>query len=130
MNEEVREAGISDWLRSASFDCSYAIRQFRKSPGISAIIVLTLALGIGAATAIFTVVNGVLLQPLPYADSSRIMSVFEVTSKGTWSRLADPNFDDFRERNRSFQSLAKYTDFTASRVFSRNADVPFRARRY
>jgi putative ABC transport system permease protein len=95
-------------------DFKYSFRQLRNNPGATAIMVFTLALSIGAATAIFSVVYGVLLRPLAYADSSRIMAVFEVNSKGTWSRLADPNFDDFREQNRSFQAIAKYMDNTAS----------------
>src|SRR5271165_4399656 len=85
-------------------DFKYSVRQLRNHPGVTAIMVFTLALSIGAATAIFSVVYGVLLQPLPYTDANRIMAVFEVNSNGTWSRLADPNFDDFREQNRSFQA--------------------------
>ncbi len=80
----------------------------RRSPGLTAIAVFTLALAIGATTAIFSVVYGVLLRPLPYADPSRIMAIYEVNSKGAWSRLADPNFDDFRDQNHSFQAIAKY----------------------
>ncbi len=95
-------------------DFKYSFRQLRNNPGSTAIMVFTLALSIGAATAIFSVVYGVLLRPLAYADSSRIMAIFEVNSGGTWSRLADPNFDDFREQNRSFQTIAKYADNTAS----------------
>jgi putative ABC transport system permease protein len=97
-----------------SADCRYALRQLRKNPGFTAVAVLTLALGIGVTTAIFSVVYGVLLRPLPYPDPNRIMAVFEVTSKGRPSRLADPNFDDFRDQSRSFQAIAKYTDNVAS----------------
>ncbi len=86
----------------------------RRSPGFTAIAVFTLALAIGATTAIFSVVYGVLLRPLPYADPGRIMAIYEVNSKGTWSRLADPNFDDFRDQNRSFQAIAKYNAIIAS----------------
>src|SRR6185369_13414183 len=64
--------------------------------------------------AIFSVVDGVLLRPLPYRDPSRIMAIFEITSKGTPSRLADPNFDDFRDQSRSFQAIAKYNNTIAS----------------
>jgi len=95
-------------------DFNYALRQLRKNPGTTAVMLFTLALAIGATTAIFSVVYGVLLRPLPYADSNRIMAVFEVTSKGRPIRLADPNFDDFRDQNRSFQAIAKYNDNTAS----------------
>jgi putative ABC transport system permease protein len=114
VKEQVREKGLGNWLHSVLFDCRYGLRQLRKNPGATAVMVLTLALAIGATTAIFSVVYGVLLRPLPYPDSSRIMAVFEVNSKGTWSRLADPNFDDFRDQNRSFQAIAKYNDNTAS----------------
>jgi len=89
-------------------DIRYALRQLRKRLGFTAVAVITLALGIGASTAIFSVVYGVLLRPLPYSDPSRIMAVFEVTNKGVWNRLADPNFDDFRDQNRSFETIAKY----------------------
>ena len=101
-------------MRSVLSDCRYALRQLRKNPGFTAVAVLTLALGIGATTAIFSVVYGVLLRPLPYSEPNRIMAVFEVTSKGRPSRLADPNFDDFRDQNRSFQAMAKYSDYVAS----------------
>ena len=98
-----------NWLQSVLADCRYALRQLRKNPGFTAVAVLTLALGIGVTTAIFSVVYGVLLRPLPYRDPDRIMAIFEVTSKGRPSRLADPNFDDFRDQTRSFQAIAKYT---------------------
>jgi len=95
-------------------DFRHALRVLGKSPSFTAVAVLTLALGIGATTAIFSVVYGVLLRPLPYQDSNRIMAVFEVATNGTWSRLADPNFDDFRDQNRSFQAIAKYNEEIAS----------------
>jgi predicted permease len=95
-------------------DFNYGLRQLRKNPGTTAVMLITLALAIGATTAIFSVVYGVLLRPLPYTEASRIMAVFEVTSKGRPNRLADPNFDDFRDQNRSFQAIAKYNDNTVS----------------
>src|SRR5438045_6593710 len=95
-------------------DFKYALRQLRKNPGFTAVAVLTLALGIGVTTAIFSVVYGVLLRPLPYADVNRIMAIFEITSKGKPGRLADPNFNDFRDQNRSFQAMAKYSAYIAS----------------
>src|SRR6476646_11468924 len=89
-------------------DLRHALRMLRRSPGFTSVSVLTLALAIGATTAIFSVVYGVLLRPLPYSDPGRIMAIFEVNTRGTWSRLADPNFDDFRDQNHTFQSIAKY----------------------
>src|ERR1022692_883746 len=99
----------SNWFSSVFSDGRYALRQLRKNGGFTAIAVLTLALGMGVTTAIFSVVYGVLLRPLPYRDSHRIMAIFEVSSKGRPTRLADPNFDDFRDQNRSFQTVAKYS---------------------
>ncbi len=110
VKEQVREQGIGNWLHSVVSDCRYGVRKLRKNPGTTAVMVFTLALAIGAATAIFSVVYGVLLRPLPYPDANRIMAIFEVNTRGTWSRLADPNFDDFRDQNRSFQAIAKYND--------------------
>ena len=95
-------------------DIRYAARSLGKSRGVTLLVVLTLALGIGATTAIFSVVYGVLLRPLPYAGPDRIMALYEINTKGTWSRLADPNFDDFRDQNHSFQAIAKYIDDVAS----------------
>src|SRR5882762_5232965 len=108
VKEQVREERLGNWLHSVLSDCRYGLRQLRKNLGATAVMIFTLALGIGATTAIFSVVYGVLLRPLPFTDSSRIMAIFEVNSKGGWSHLADPNFDDFRDQNRSFQTIAKY----------------------
>ena len=95
-------------------DLRHAFRILRRSPGFTAVSILTLGLAIGATTAIFSVVYGVLLRPLPYSDPDRIVAIHEVNSRGTWSRLADPNFDDFRDQNRSFQAIAKYSAYTVS----------------
>jgi putative ABC transport system permease protein len=114
VKEDVREQQMGNWLRSVFSDCRYGLRQLRKNPGATAVMVFTLALAIGATTAIFSVVYGVLLRPLPYPDSNRIMAVFEVSSKGHRTHLADPNFDDFRDQSRSFQAIAKYHDDIAS----------------
>jgi putative ABC transport system permease protein len=95
-------------------DSRYAARGFAKNPGVTTIMVFTLALAIGAATAIFSVVYGVLLRPLPYSGGDRIMAISEVNSDGRPSRLADPNFDDFRDQSHSFQSIAKYSAYPVS----------------
>ncbi len=95
-------------------DVRHAVRLLRRSPGFTAVSILTLAVAIGATTAIFSVIYGVLLRPLPYNEPDRIMAIHEVNPHGTWSRLADPNFDDFRDQNRSFQAIAKYSANIAS----------------
>jgi putative ABC transport system permease protein len=95
-------------------DLHFGLRTLRRSPRFTLVTVLTLALAIGATTAIFSVVYGVLLRPLPYPDPSRMMAIFELTTRGTWNRLADPNFDDFRDQNHSFEAIAKYGSGVAS----------------
>ena len=87
-------------------DLRYAVRTLGKSPGFTAVVVLTLALGIGANTAIFSVVNGVLLTPLPYKDPSQLMVVWE--RKGTSSHnVVNPgNYMDWHDRATSFSGLA------------------------
>jgi len=87
-------------------DIRYAVRMLAKSPGFTAVVVLTLALGIGANTAIFSVVNGVLLTPLPYKDPSRLVVVWE--SKGTSNHnVVNPaNYMDWHDRATSFSGLA------------------------
>jgi putative ABC transport system permease protein len=87
-------------------DLRYAVRTLAKRPGFTAVVVLTLALGIGANTAIFSVVNGVLLTPLPYKDPSQLMVVWE--SKGTSSHnVVNPgNYMDWHDRATSFSGLA------------------------
>jgi putative ABC transport system permease protein len=114
VKEQVRDAHLGQWLQSVLADCRYALRQLRKNPGFTVVAVFTLALGIGATTAIFSVVYGVLLRPLPYQEPNRIVAIFEVNSKGRPARLADPNFDDFRDQSRSFQAIAKYSAYVVS----------------
>src|SRR5215813_5232246 len=97
-----------------SLDLRHALRVLAKNLGVTTIVIFTLALAIGATTAIFSVVYGVLLRPLPYPDADRLVAVWEVNHRGTFSRLADPNFDDFRDRNRTLSGIAKFTSYTVS----------------
>ncbi|HEY2138707.1 MAG TPA: ABC transporter permease, partial [Chthoniobacterales bacterium] len=86
-------------------DLRFALRQLRKSPGFTIVAVLTLALGIGANSAIFSVVNAVLLRPLPYPQSERLVYLNEV-SGGTNTSIALPDYLDWRHDATSFQQLA------------------------
>ena len=101
-------------MTSLLLDLRHAGRVLTNNLGTTLVSVLTLALAIGAATAIFSVVYGVLLRPLPYPDPERLMAVVEVNHRGTYSRLADPNFIDFRDRNHTFSAMAKYTEWVTS----------------
>jgi putative ABC transport system permease protein len=95
-------------MTSLLLDLRHAARVLIQQLGVSAVAVFSLALAIGATTAIFSVVYGVLLRPLPYPAPDRLMAVWEVNHRGTYSRLADPNFDDLRDRNHTFTAMAKY----------------------
>jgi predicted permease len=95
-------------------DLRYGIRMLAKNPGFSAVAVLTLALGIGATTAIFSVVYGVLLRPLPYHKPDQIVQLWEVNAKGGHMNFADPNFEDVRSQSHAFQGAAEYAAWLQS----------------
>ncbi len=90
-------------------DLRYALRTLRNSPGFTAVAVLTLALGIGVNTTIFSVIEGVLLRPLPYEDPDRIVVIWEVTGAGGEIHVSAPNFRDWKERTHSFDGLALHS---------------------
>src|ERR1041384_2694521 len=83
----------------------FALRTLRKSPGITMVAVITLALGIGANTAIFSVVNGVLLRPLPYRDPSRVVLLSEKTPRFPILSVSWQNYKDWRDQSHSFESV-------------------------
>jgi len=87
-------------------DLKIAFRQLRKSPAFTLVAVLTLALGIGANTAIFSIVNAVLLRPLPYPDADRIMVLNESSGPGQDYSVALPDYFDWRNDNSVFEDLA------------------------
>src|SRR5689334_10213394 len=89
-------------------DLRYGLRMLGKSPGFALIAVLTLALGIGANTAIFSVVNGVLLNPLPFPNAKRIVSMFQKKQNFDNGSISYPNFLDWQRDNRTFESMAAY----------------------
>src|SRR4029079_17801578 len=86
-------------------DLRYVLRALAAAPGFTAAAVLTLALGTGANTAIFTAVYGVLLKPLPYGDPDRLMRISETRRGGPWN-VAYPNYVDWRARNHVFDDMA------------------------
>jgi predicted permease len=89
-------------------DLRYGVRMLAKSPGFTAIAILTLALGIGANTALFSVVNGVLLNPLAYPESGQLVAVFGKTPRFDHAPINYPNFLDWQRDTQSFSSLAIY----------------------
>jgi len=97
-------------LETAAQDARHAVRLLAKSPSFTAVAVLTLALGIGAGTAMFSVVHAVLLRPLPYHESARLVRVFETNPLRRWTRnvVAPANFADWRKQNTVFADIAAY----------------------
>src|SRR6266496_1304734 len=91
-------------------DVRYGVRMLRKSPGFTAIAVLTLALGIGASTAVFSVVDTVLLRPLPYDHPGQLVTVTETLPEMGSDELgvSAGEYQDYRDRNRSFSEVASY----------------------
>src|SRR5713101_8763414 len=89
-------------------DLRYALRMLRSRLGFTSAAVISLALGIGACTAIFSVVDGVLLRSLPYPDADRIVQLREVSEKGARMPVTEPNYLDARARGESLEALAQY----------------------
>jgi len=106
IKEECRDMSRTQWFEAALQDARFAIRTFRKQPGFTVSVLAILALGIGSATSIFSIVNGVLLTALPYRAPEKLVRVFGVWEHGSREGISPPDFMDFRQRNTSFESMA------------------------
>jgi predicted permease len=110
--ELCRDADPLRWLEDLIQDLRYGLRQLRRNPGFTAVAVITLALGIGATTAIFSVVDGVLLKPLPYPRADRLVDV-EETAPGlhlSHLRMGAAFYFIYREGSRTFEDVGLYRD--------------------
>src|SRR5215472_7963332 len=96
-------------MEQLRYDILYALRMLRKSPGFTAVVVITLALGIGANTAIFSVVQGVLLAPLGYFQPDRVVMLFQSNPRFPRVWISYPNFQDWQRRSRSFEQMAAFS---------------------
>src|ERR1700722_3450488 len=110
VKEECRDVNGTRWLDELQQDFRYALRTLRQRPGFAVVTLSTLALGIGATTVMFTVINGVLLKPLPYPEPGRLIQLQEKTEKPTqfgdlWA-FAYPNFLDAKRESRSLDMAA------------------------
>jgi predicted permease len=110
LKEEVREVRSGRWLEQFAQDLRFVLRMLRRAPGFTAVAVLTLALGIGANTAIFSVVYGVLLQPLAYPEADRIGNVWVYFSpqNNPHGHLCVADFLDWRAQNHAFEDPSVY----------------------
>jgi len=103
-------------------DIRYGVRGLLKHPGFTAIVVITLALGIGASTAIFSVVNSVVLRPLPYRTADRIVAIQELDPDGKRGQSTSANFYDWRQQNTVFEHLSAIKITTTNLALSDHAE--------
>ncbi len=106
LKEEIREVRMGAILDSIWADLRYAVRLLAKSPGFTAVAIITLAVGIGANTAIFSVMNAVLLRSLPYPNSDRLALIWTAWGSENRAPGSGPEFVYLRERSRLFQDIA------------------------
>ncbi len=110
IKEECRDARGISFLETLWQDIRYGLRTMRKTPGFTIVAVLTLALGIGATTAIYSVVSPLVLEPLPFRDPSQLVTVLE-TNKGEgldWLSVTPSNFLEWQRRSTAFESMTGF----------------------
>ncbi len=112
-------------MRSWGQDVRYAARTLVGNPGFTAVAAITLALGVGANTAIFSVVNAVMLRPLNYAEPARLVRIWESNPEGGWPQFAasHPNFLDWRMQQTRFKSIAAFGSVSLSMTSSQGAEI-------
>lgn len=108
VKEECRDARGTRWLETTLQDTRFALRWLRKSPGFALAVIATLALGIGANTAMFSVVNGVLLSPLPYPQPDRLVLIHETAPEVNLLSVPYPDFLDWQEQNHTLTEIAAF----------------------
>src|SRR5580704_10431539 len=114
IKEDCRESRGTLWLEYLLQDIRFGFRQLRKSPGFTSVALLSLALGIGANTAIFTLLNAIILRPLPVQSPNELLLFGDCCSQGStsavpngnWRLFSYPFFRDFRQKNSSFSGIA------------------------
>ncbi len=129
VREDVRAIWSPIWLEQFERDVKYAVRSLRKSPGFAAIAVLTLALGIGANTAIFSALDALMLRPLPFSAADQLVRIYSI-QKGMFNTYANPDgpsaldVRDFAQRSRSFQKMVAYDTWRKNVSFGESAGQP------
>ena len=102
------------WTEHLAQDIRFAFRMLRRAPAFTTIVIVTMALGLGATTAIFSVVDSVVLKPLPYPESDRIVRLYQLTDKGARNSVSQPNFHDWAERTHAFAGVALMSGWTGT----------------
>jgi len=116
----VQEIARDEWggagrlIEHLAQDIRFACRMLRRAPAFATIVIVTMALSIGATTAIFSVVDSVVLKPLPYPESDRIVRLYQLTDKGARNSVSQPNFHDWAERTHSFSAIALMSGWTGT----------------
>jgi putative ABC transport system permease protein len=110
VKEECRDVGGSHLIETFIQDLRYGLRQLRRNPGFSVVAILTIALGVGANAAIFSVVYGIVFRPLPYRDPGRLAAIWEhwIDKPGRTMHVSLPDFKDWKAQNTVFDGLAAY----------------------
>jgi putative ABC transport system permease protein len=111
-----REMNMVRWLEELRFDVLFAVRQLRTTPAFTLVALLTLALGIGANSAIFALVDATLLRQLPYRDADRLVTIWETSGATQRGFASPPNMLDWKARARSFESMAGFAPSVGSMV--------------
>lgn len=119
VKEVTREMWGGRWLEQLLQDLRYALRSLRRAPTFALVAILTIALGIGVNTAMFTIVDGVLLRPLPFADPSRLYVIAHAPVASpffAWYTMADREYAQYRDATRAFESTAAYNLYESTLV--------------
>ncbi|HKR26998.1 MAG TPA: ABC transporter permease, partial [Acidobacteriaceae bacterium] len=112
LKQQVREQRAGTWSETVAQDLRFGIRQVSQSPGFALTVMATLALSIGIATAVFSVLYAMVIRPLPYRDLSRIVALDTHSANGGSQSASWPEYVDWRRMSRSFTALAGYTEST------------------
>src|SRR5262245_14141562 len=114
-------------MTSVLSDLSFAARLLRRTPGFTLVSVLTLGAAIGACTAMYSIVHGLILSPLPYPKPTQIVEIDQVDASGRRQRnFSDPNFEDLRDQTTSYTAMAAYNQYGVSSIVVGN--LPLRVR--
>ncbi|MGD0631273.1 MAG: permease prefix domain 1-containing protein, partial [Terracidiphilus sp.] len=121
-----RERRMLPWLESLIQDTRYALRMMAHNPAFTAVAVLTLAIGIGASTAIFSAVKPILIDALPYPHASRLMLLWEMRKNGAPMPVTFGTFQGLSQRTQSFEALAVFKPWQPAATATSQADRPER----